>query len=158
MNVIFLLLIPPVAITAWLLLRHRLVVATEDLRLEVAERSGKVLANPKLDESTRRGVENAYRLSFSPVAMRHIALVYPFYIVWHGVIQKDLPKDETSHITDEAIRKEITLVRSLAMVSAMTLSPFFAGIVLIEVGLLLFPLFFASLPFGRVLVVSERLA
>ena len=145
-------------ILLWMVMRHRLVIATEDLRLEVAERSGKLLASPHLDESIKQDVAVACQLSFSSGAMWRLALCFPFYALWGILVNPELLKDNAEHIKDPDVHKEFTLVRSLSLLSAMTLSPFFALFVVLEMIVIVFVVSFTALSYEQFLALYERLS
>ena len=144
-------------ILLWMVIRHRLIIATEDLRLEVAERSGKLLASPHLDDPMKQDVAVACQLSFSSGAMWRLAVCFPFYALWGILVDRDLFKDNAERIKDADARKEFTLVRSLSLLSAMTLSPFFALFVVLEMIVIVFFVSFTALSSKQFLALYEHL-
>ena len=124
----------------WAFLRYRLILATENLRVEIMKRSEQLLVSSHLTPDTEQDVKIARMISFSPEVMRRVAFRLPFVAFKKLLIDRTLPTDHSVQIRDSEARKEFVLVRSCAVISAMTLSPFFAFIAMAEFMVIVIPI------------------
>ena len=149
-------LVLPVTVCIWELMRNRLIFATNSLRGDLIERSKNLLESEHLEKEEKRELALICQAGFIAGTMWRVALVLPLYVLYALIWNRSLLEDDDDQIQDIETRKEFRRVNSLAILSAMTLSPFFAVIVLIEMLLVSLLLFVLTFPLERPVLLSEE--
>ena len=114
------------------LVRNQLVASTEELRMNIADQAKELLMSDHLGEEEKSNVRTACEVSFFTNCMFFVAITLPFFFAYAVLFDRKLFEDDSVHIEDAQTRENYKRVRTLALFSAMTFSPFFSVIVLAE--------------------------